>query len=286
MRREKTELGLAMALGEARARLMRARQNVDNLKLLLAGSALPEQDRDAVSIKPRPDGKTFGLFARVSSPPEAARLMISDIVHDARTALDYMIYRLAVRVSGESAARSSRKLCFLACDTPDRFKTVAGQFKKFLGDAPIAAMERLQKYKGLDARSEVLWELSELDNISKHRMIVVLHKELTESQILMEYKGVRLRGEIRNPQRVRLDDGAEIAAFAFPRAFPPDKVQMNLQATLAVAFTDSNGACDGKAVLPTLRSMVDAAGSVVDDFEREFFSDTLSHASPPFSPCE
>src|SRR3954471_14798838 len=84
------------SLIEPRRRLDRAHKHLEHLKSLLSSTQASKQSNDLAAIKPQPDGKTYDVFITLPPPPPEFRLAIGDVVHDLRSTLDYMIYRLAI----------------------------------------------------------------------------------------------------------------------------------------------------------------------------------------------
>ena len=269
--------GLPMSsLAEVRIKLDRARTNLEHIKPLLPGRDLPKAPADTVSGKMQPNGKTFDFFIAVHPPSTDFRLAVADIVHDLRTALDFLAYQLAVKTVGVATARRSRKLAFLIHEDKQRFKSTAGNVIPLIGEPAVAQMERLQKYEGLDERGPLLWILAELDNITKHRMVVVVDKELAHGEVTLNIDGYVTRKRITNPDRTPLKDGAKLFSVTVDSDIPPSKVDVNIQTTQAIVFADTDGLRDGRGVIPLLRQLVNATTSVVDDFSTVFF-----HSPPP-----
>jgi len=266
-----------MLLLQAKERLARAETHLEHVKTLL-----PRGDSFAnVSaygrIETQPDGKTHDVFVKVLEPSLEFRMGIGDVVHDLRTSLDYVAYQLAIRNGFPSSGRTPdqlrdlRKLNFLIHSDEHRFRSAAGNVKPIIGIGPVDAMERLQTYKGADTRAPSLFKLSELDNITKHRMIAVVYQRLAHAEVefVINEKHVA-RGRLLNPDRLPSEDGAKLFSFVFDQ--PPVKVDLSIDAVQEVVFTDTDGICDGENVIGLLRECATSTAGIINEFERMFFS--------------
>jgi hypothetical protein len=98
--------------------------------------------------------------------PSQVSILIGEIAYNLRSALDYLVYALAVLDSGVEQDRTQ----FPIEDTPERFERRKKQgFLRGLNAAHIADIERLQPYKGCD------WTrlLRGLSNPDKHRHLTL-----------------------------------------------------------------------------------------------------------------
>lgn len=263
------------SLDEVRLKIDRANKNIEHIKQFLPGRGTPIKPSDFLALKRQSDGKTTDVFVTRVEPAMEFRLGIGDVMHDLRTALDYLVYQLAIHrgfpTTGRTTShlREMRKLCFLIHSDEGRFRSAAGNVKKIIGDDPVAAMETLQSYKGLDPRGPILWKLSELDNITKHRMIATIYPELEHAEVTFSTETETFAGTLRNPERTPLKDGAKLFSFQWEGIEPP-KMDVNIKAVQKVVFAESDGLCDGENVFHVMRDSVDAVRAIVDDFARFF----------------
>src|SRR5665213_1563927 len=122
-----------------------------------------------------PTGRNSSL---VPHPPEPLNpmlpLAIGDYIHNLRSALDHMVFQLALlNGSGEDSARKTAFPIYL---TPQTFGNFADRrVAPFISSSALAEIEKLQPYAtGNAGEGDVLWILSQLDIIDKHRVLVVL----------------------------------------------------------------------------------------------------------------
>jgi hypothetical protein len=91
-------------------------------------------------------------------------LIIGDCVHNLRTSLDYMAWRLA------GSDRTDRDTMFIICKTPDAFKSREWRLKR-LSDEAFAFVDGLQPYQRSNPKLNRLWVLEELDIGDKHKLL-------------------------------------------------------------------------------------------------------------------
>jgi hypothetical protein len=173
-------------------------------------------------------------------------LMVGDVVHNARSALDQATWLLACRsnpVEKLWEPDTARKISFPVTRDPGRFKThrVLG----FLHEDAITVLEELQPYKGGNI-PECIGHLDLLWNIDKHRVIHSLNVNLDTSGT--SFRPAAINGErdlLEHPPvttwNTPLDaikDGAEIARVRFHNGLGPPytKVEVEGQPTCEIAF--------------------------------------------------
>ena len=118
--------------------------------------------------------------------------------------------------------------------------------------------------------------LSELDNIDKHRLLLVARPKFAEMDL-----SVAIDGETRvditpsnHPLWRPLEYGAEPfrVRFIVPRdsTKPQTKVDVKAEPMIGVVFDETGLKCDGREAQPTIRDMITDVCTIVSDFE-EFF---------------
>ena len=108
----------------------------------------------------------FRFKKYIDIPQEPWGLILGDAVHNARSALDYLAWRLA----GSDLADIRTQ--FPICLTPDKFKDAYWRLKRIDSDA-LAEIGKLQPYNRPDPKRHSLWLLQELDARDKHKLITV-----------------------------------------------------------------------------------------------------------------
>ncbi len=111
-------------------------------------------------------------------PGESWGLILGDVVHNARSALDYLAWRLA----GSDLA--DIKTQFPIHIAPDKFKDAAWRLKLIHTDA-LAEIGKLQPYNGSNPKRNALWLLQELDARDKHKLVTVIETVTNPSKFVV-----------------------------------------------------------------------------------------------------
>jgi hypothetical protein len=160
-------------------------------------------------------------------PQVELALIIGDCVHNARTALDYIAWRLA------GSHFLDRNTLFPIYETQSEFEEMASRRKLDLRIHPdaLTAIRAVQPYKRAEPKNDHLWFLQELDARDKHKLLT-----MTQTHC----RGARFgsRGD-RTEVRVSygtLDDGAVVAEIQFPIGTPESKVKVDAEPLFDIAF--------------------------------------------------
>jgi hypothetical protein len=211
----------------------------------------------------------------------ALPLAIGDCIHNLRSALDHLIFQLAVLNS--KAVEAEKTISFPVFLTDKDFQ---GFIKKkvapFIDRKALAEIEKLQPYQSGNAHeADILWVLSQLDIIDKHRLLVVIARYLTPTGFTI----VTPTGDVFDESLPRTDwkpmeDGTEILRFDLSGAIKtPGKVQVKLQLAAMVSLKDTGlSICDGREIRSILSTCTKAVTNIAEDFGIMFFGEGLPFA--------
>lgn len=165
--------------------------------------------------------------------PIPVSILIGEIAYNLRAALDYLVYALAVLDSGASQSGTQ----FPIEDMPDGFKGRQQRFLNGLNAAHVAAIERLQPYKGCD------WTgfLRSLSNPDKHRHLTLIIR----------------------PKQARLILRPAITETS-PGVFERNMEVKDMWAVTRVLFPD------GSPIVETLRVLKSQVSGTLEAFKLEF----------------
>lgn len=271
---------------EIREKINRAEQNITHLKQFLPGRELAENTGDVFTVERQPDGETHHIFVGpMGALALPLRLAVGDVIHDLRTSLDHLTYQLAVvnKFPLRKAERTPeqeiwfRRLNFMIHDRADRFDSRAGEVAKVIGKPPVAEMKRLQPYQALDKRGPMLWRLSELDNITKHRVIVAVDPQFRLAHVNIDVRSSEghrtVTGSVAPPDKSSLKDRTQLFSFRVPvgQTNSPPKVDVHVKPIVEPVFADTDGLCDGANIFRVMRDSVSTVSTVIDDFDKAFF---------------
>lgn len=240
-----------------------------------------EQKAHPFTIEPQPDRKRIivrhGIFG--ADDPDWA-LIVRDIVHNLRSALDHIVCQLAVLNGSDISC--CKVTYFPICICQPDFKRAEKTLEHLISPDAFALIEKLQPYHAADIgsrpTSDFLWAVHHLDIVDKHRMLLVVGKKFRTTDLIYTLND-RAPVSVTVDQSWRpLEDGTEIAtidisAFA-PDAKPEDKMRMQ-GGTEAQVFIDETGCgCDGIEVTSSMAACIRRVSEIVEVFETNFFSPT------------
>jgi hypothetical protein len=158
---------------EIEAKIDRAGEHIDALN----GEIRHWAEGNPYSIEAEPKGQSthHRIYVRLHEVPDVRRwgLLLGDAVHNMRSALDHLVYALAIRVTGQDPPPGFDRLQFVIVDDPSDWKGQMWHLKP-LSDEMRALIESVQPYKTtpLDrVQYDLLRWLRELDDADKHRVI-------------------------------------------------------------------------------------------------------------------
>ena len=265
-------------LQDAREKLRWAKKHFEDLR---AGIE-PFEARDAHRIWCEVDeeaGRYDFYVSGLQSPDPNWGLMIGDCLHNARTALDYVMVRLVSVITGEDPIDIDW-VQFPIYDDPKRLDGATAGLKKNLAlRGYVARIEELQPFNarnpsiwGIDAHDPplpvALERLSLLDNIDKHRVVHATWNGIrafsvrdVEAPSDFTFTG---GGTILDP----LKDGAKVGEWFFdtplPSRWAPTEVQMKRHFPLQVAFPDPLPVQGVLDILPRCLWAVEAVIAIFD----------------------
>lgn len=215
---------------------------------------------------------------RISSPPPDLEwgVWIGEIAHNLRSALDGLVYQLAL-LKTKTPARNTQFPIFLVGKTIRKRKSRRDLIPHFEGmelgngrsmihdlkSEHQARIERLQPYKrGRGDRNCPLWWLHEVNNADKHRLIQVVGSK-TGMGPFVGGVGDDFKYPFRYPPGMILKDGAKFGEA-------PRGVHVSPKLIPLIAFWEGCPQVKGKAVCNTLRIITEDVSKIVESFAPEF----------------
>lgn len=193
------------------------------------------------------DRKPYGTVKKAEAGGSRHSIIVQirgDCVHSLRSALDHLIYAIAVCESGINPPPNWNALQFPIGDTPAKFQ---GESRKIrtLSQSVRAAIEGVQPYNRRHAQiPPLLAVLRDLDNSDKHRLLHIVKQGIQRGEFIFN-PPIRPRHSIAAKcSDGPIEDGAEIAPFTIDP--PKFDVAYDYEITLIIALEHGIGA-SGKA---------------------------------------
>ena len=181
-----------------------------------------------ISVLEQPDFQRLSLFT-------------SDAIHNLRSALDHLVYAIAVFRTGQNPLPNPRDLNFPIRSNAQSFREATSGALSNLGPSVLNEIERFQPYKRPHyILPPLLLLLRKLDDIDKHRSLNVVIAnigdigsfEVLESNSVVlpleSYRFTLYTGEVK--------DGTEIAKFVFYR--PRPNANAKFEAHIVMSITN------------------------------------------------
>jgi hypothetical protein len=108
--------------------------------------------------------RTRFILESVPDVPAEIRMLLGDVAHNLRTALDHLACELV-----RSTGTAEPKVYFPICESEQIYKAESGGKTKGMPDSAKKLIDRLCPYGGGD---HLLWGLHQLDIIDKHRLLL------------------------------------------------------------------------------------------------------------------
>ena len=192
----------------------------------------------------------------IQSPPAEIGLIVGDVIHNLRSALDHLTYQL-VLVNGSSPTKQT---AFPVFDDAEKYRTgVAGKVKG-IAQSAIDAIDASEPYQG--AKGAGFWVLHYLDIADKHHALLTPLVNVTEASFTMPgfwERGYRGVGGVSFPNFGKpLKDGDVVATRE-------SEMDNDINLTLDVAFTEPE-LIEGRAVIKTLQRLADLVDKLILSF--------------------
>jgi hypothetical protein len=197
-----------------------------------------------------------------NDPPDRLGVIVGDVLHDLRSALDHLVWQLAIIGSGPKERANQ----FPIFDTPEKFKEKCPRYLHGIAPEHRTRIEAYQPYMG-GSEGFALHILATLNDVDKHRVVHPgAQLGMTPPSALRFSSNIR-SAKVRSSDWVRLEDGAEVyRVLEWEHTGGPVEVHADLRYTIVFGDVDSNEATS-RADLLIIRN---AISNIVESFAGAF----------------
>lgn len=254
-------------LSEARSKLIRAKEHLDALDTEIDSFLRQEPYEVAHEYDSEKCKHFFRLKIFKQMPQVHWATIIGDCVHNARSALDYIAWRLA----GSDLA--DRQTMFPIYDIHANFHSAKHRFKRINKDA-FTEITKLQPYKRRKPRASPLWMLQELDAQDKHKLFTTIATVVQLGNIMIRSRNGEGVPEIINDNspietfKPPFEHNAVVAVIEMPSNTLNQKVIVDGKFTFDIFFEE--GILDPTAnysVRKSLRYLLRTVDHTIKRFE-------------------
>jgi hypothetical protein len=205
----------------------------------------------------------YDVIARLPEPPAVIGLLIGDCVHNLRSSLDHIVYAL-IQTNG---ATPTDRTMFPIRDTEIGYSHQINKLKRIDGIPTTVAtlIERLQPYhtgnKGLDYTLHPLWVLDKLNNIDKHRRLMLSSAVARHAHVSARYTDGGESDILLLQDTIR--DRAILASFPVPIDGGEVEVNGGLMVYVALKETDELPSLLDEDICRVLLQLTDYVGNVL-----------------------
>jgi len=213
-------------LDTAWAKLQRAQKHLQVTAKMIGRFA--RRDCGTVS-KFNPKTNQFDVIANMPPPPNIIGLLVGDCVHNMRSALDHIVYEFVRSNPKRPANTPHDRTMFPIADTKEGYLRQVNNLKRLAGvpEDVAALIDALQPYhrrdRGLDYTKYPLWVLNKLENVDKHRRLMLTSAVARHAVINIRYQDGG-ETDLLQMQDV-IHNGAVLTSY--PPAHDGSEVQMN-----------------------------------------------------------
>jgi hypothetical protein len=226
------------------AKLLWARKHLDTLEVAIAGflKDKPYGPRTHDEYQGGQRAVRSITLHIIKTVPADFGLIAGDVAHRLRSALDSLLFEITVNVAGPATAEKLAKhIQFPICDTKAEYIDRLRRRPRALALPPNAdtVLEGLQPYtRNNPNRPDILGTLRDLDNVDKHRALLITGAVGRSSKIeLANVFGADTAFISRGLQLGPFKDGAEVARIEILGTAPVSNVDVYCDLGFDIAFT-------------------------------------------------
>jgi len=262
-------------LESVRAKIGRADTHLDNIKAALSVALDSSTNAEApLALEQEYEGQHLIIKLKGSQKPTPALpLLIGDCIHNLRSALDHLVYQLALQ--NGAAMKAAEQTFFPIYLTEAKFnERVKSLVKPHISSTALTEIVKCQPYCAYDVPEEAdIWILSQLDIIDKHRLLVVADQKVAVTKFtVIVPTGERFHQVMTELKWKPMKDGTELLRFDLSKPVP-SQVDVHVQLMTTVQIDKTGLACDGIVLEDALSQSSALVHAIVRDFGTEFFDE-------------
>jgi len=240
-----------------RAKIERSKEHVTNLGValesFLGSNPYPVRTKDDAD----PKNKIFYISEMADIPAEIL-LTTGDAIHNLRSALDHIAWRLYE--SGQFRISANvRQIDFPIYDSPEKFEA---EFPRIIKGSPKLVEHAIRATKPYKRGNDDLWILHRLDAIDKHRLLlaVAIHNPATVANIHLSAPCPLPTFDSLSMGNSALKAGDELL-----RITNFSDLQERVHFTFDITFREPE-VVEGRPILPFLHQLCNLIGGIASAF--------------------
>jgi hypothetical protein len=178
----------AHPLDSARGKLVRAKQHAHHL----CDHCAKYGESEPVHLVPHRDGDAHLVFVEGTWPPLYLGLILGEVIHDLRSALDHVAWQLAVSHAGRETVSHPKVAPLITFPiTSTRPKFDGHKARPYFSAEATEILERLQPYHNDPEVLNPLALVQRLSNIDKHQVLTPFMGQLRLEEVTIRFRDER-----------------------------------------------------------------------------------------------
>jgi len=153
------------------AKVTRAEQHIQDFQRAVASFCASRPYETGVKIDADAGNRVYYLVS-VRDVPLGVATIAADVLQNLRSALDHIVYQLVLDANPHASAKELKRCHFPITSTASEYPALRARNVKGVRQDAIDAIDATEPYKG--GRGHALWQLSELNNIDKHHLLIAV----------------------------------------------------------------------------------------------------------------
>lgn len=206
----------------------------------------------SVSAEFEPAAREYIVRFRIrKAMPLATAVIVGEVIHDLRSALEHVVWSLAatraVNVAAPWEPRTRERIAFPVAKTGDAFNNAS--VRPFIGDEAMEVLSEFQpftRWKEAEIAAHPLAHLHDLWNVDKHRVLIgaagtVDLAPVTFRPGALSFQELAKGTDIERFPVERLEDGSPLARVRFKGAHQPGTTEIQVQGEPSVTIEFRGG---------------------------------------------
>jgi hypothetical protein len=212
---------MSLDLSSVFAKLHRSTENFEEVKTRVSTRLNSGEFRVSMQLNADATEHVWKIHAPNGTDFTDVSVCVGDCLHNLRSALDHLVYAIAVHESGQNPPPKESTLAFPLANDPAEFKKAKNRIAT-LSSGAQDVIEQMQPYnRNTNGKASAVGVLAKLDDIDKHRLLqlVALMPHSTSLGGFENVVGEKKMSIVDWP-KVGLSDGTVICTMSFSSPQP------------------------------------------------------------------
>lgn len=230
------------------------------------------------------DRREMGIVAIIRKGPDPKwGVLVGEIIHNLRSALDHLVWELVVLETGEGPITNKTQFPIFRTEHGKNAYDGRGErvYLHGVGDTAKALIRSKQPFSTGEDVESPLWKLLRLSDFDKHRTLHLMGAMLYTGRIKFPFlaQGVEpIDTFAREPgpfENETILAWLRVSGTGWPFVVPEDQVSVEGHTSFDVAFDERNPDVRRARVIPTLAAIGERVNQIIEQIAAEIFGLSL-----------